>query len=96
MAPRVPVAARLAGRLRNATEQRFCQALLTRATASYGRFWNAERACLYDVIDVGGDAVDARVRPNQIFAVSLPYCALPPGQMRAVVDCCARELLTSP
>jgi glycogen debranching enzyme len=28
-------------------------------------------------------------------AVSLPYTALPREQMRAVVDCCGRELLTS-
>ncbi len=48
------------------------------------------------MIDVdGGTATDARIRPNQILAVSLPYCALPPERMRAVVDCCARELLTS-
>ena len=39
--------------------------------------------------------LDASIRPNQILAVSLPYCALPPAQMRAVVDCCGRELLTS-
>jgi glycogen debranching enzyme len=51
---------------------------------------------LYDVIDVGGgSAHDASIRPNQIFAVSLPYSALPPEQMRAVVERCGRELLTS-
>jgi glycogen debranching enzyme len=27
--------------------------------------------------------------------VSLPYSALPPPRMRAVVECCARELVTS-
>jgi predicted glycogen debranching enzyme len=76
-------------------EKRFCESLLARASSSFGRFWNAERACLFDVIDTGSGGPDARVRPNQIFAVSLPYCALPLEQMRAVVDCCARELLTS-
>jgi glycogen debranching enzyme len=30
-----------------------------------------------------------------VFAVSLPYSALAPAQMRAVVAACARELLTS-
>ena len=35
------------------------------------------------------------MRPNQIFAVSLPYCVLHPMRMRAVVDTCADELLTS-
>jgi predicted glycogen debranching enzyme len=90
------VAVRLAARLRISGEKRFCESLLTRAGASFGRFWNQERACLYDVIDVeGGSAVDARIRPNQILAVSLPYCPLSDAQMRAVVDCCGRELLTS-
>ena len=48
------------------------------------------------MLDVdGGTANDARLRPNQLFAVSLPLCVLTPAQQRAVVDICARELLTS-
>jgi predicted glycogen debranching enzyme len=92
------VCVRLASQVGDGAEQRFCQSLLARADSSFNRFWNEERACLYDVIDVdvdGGGAVDARIRPNQILAVSLPYCRLSPRQMRAVVDCCGRELLTS-
>lgn len=90
------VAVRLASRLRQTDEKRFCQSMLARASSSYSRFWNEERSCLFDVIDVDeGSARDPRIRPNQIFAVSLPYCALDPEQMRAVVDCCGRELLTS-
>jgi predicted glycogen debranching enzyme len=90
------VAVRLAERVRDGSEKRFCQSLLIRASSHFGRFWNEERACLYDVIDVdGGSTHDGRIRPNQIFAVSLPYCVLPTEQMRAVVDCCGRELLTS-
>jgi predicted glycogen debranching enzyme len=90
------VMARLAGRVHNLGEKRLYESLLERAGRSFGRFWNEERGCLYDVIDVDGtDARDARVRPNQILAISLPYCALPPSQMRAVVECCGRELLTS-
>jgi len=90
------VASRLAGQVGNPVEASFCYARLSQAAISFSRFWNAARACLYDVIDVDGEsASDARVRPNQIIAVALPYCALPPEQMRAVVDCCGRELLTS-
>jgi predicted glycogen debranching enzyme len=90
------VAARLAGQVRSAAEKRRCESLLARAAASFERFWNPGHSCLYDVIDVdGGSGTDASVRPNQIFAVSLPYSALPPARMRAVVECCARELLTS-
>jgi predicted glycogen debranching enzyme len=90
------VGVRLSGSLRNLSEKRFCQSLLARGGASFGRFWNEQRTCLYDVIDVeGGVARDDRVRPNQILALSLPYCALTSVQMRAVVDRCASELLTS-
>ncbi len=90
------VAVRLAATVGNVAEKNFCQSLLARATQSFGRFWNEQRGCLYDVIDVdGGASVDGRVRPNQILAVSLPFCTLSAVQMRAVVDICARELLTS-
>jgi glycogen debranching enzyme len=35
------------------------------------------------------------LRPNQLLAVSLPYSPLNPEQQRAVVDICARYLLTA-
>ena len=90
------VAVRLASAGRNMREKRFCESLLARAGASFARFWNEERGCLFDVIDAdGGSALDARIRPNQILAVSLPCCTLSQEQMRAVVDCCGHELLTS-
>lgn len=90
------VMVRLAGRVHELSEKRFCEQILTRASANFGRFWNEERACLYDVIDVEGtDARDDRIRPNQILAISLPYCVLSAAQMRAVVERCGQELLTS-
>ena len=50
--------------------------------------------CCFDVIDgPGGD--DASLRPNQLLTVSLPSSPLDPEQQRAVVDACARHLLTS-
>ncbi len=69
-------------------------ALAERVRASFGRFWNAERNCYFDVID-GPDGNDAALRPNQLFAVSLPHSPLTEAQQRAVVDICARHLLTS-
>jgi hypothetical protein len=51
--------------------------------ASFNRLlWNASAGCLYDVVD--GDRRDGAIRPNQIFAVSLPFSMLPPraGQRR--------------
>ena len=65
-----------------------------RAAAAFDRFWNARTGYCYDVIDgPGGD--DDSLRPNQIFAVSLPDSPLSPERQRAVVDACGRHLLTS-
>ncbi len=64
-----------------------------RAEARFARFWNAERDYCFDVID-GPDGDDAALRPNQLFAVSLHHSPLAPDRQRAVVDACARHLLT--
>ncbi len=68
-------------------------ALAENAKASFNsKFWNGAAGCLYDV--VAGDTRDASLRPNQIFAVSLPYSMLPPDRARSVVEVVQRELLT--
>src|SRR5260370_22998488 len=69
--------------------------LAARAKQSFQKFWNADRHCCFDVIDSPGIGNDAALRPNQIFAVSLPVTPLTPEQQKAVVDVCARYLLTS-
>ncbi len=55
-------------------------------------FWNDAEDCLFDVV-VNGNR-DASVRPNQIFAASLPYSMLSIGQARKVVEKVEAELLT--
>jgi predicted glycogen debranching enzyme len=55
-------------------------------------FWNAKDSCLYDVIN--GGPPDASIRPNQIFAVSLPYTMLSPERARIVVEKVREHLLT--
>jgi predicted glycogen debranching enzyme len=57
-----------------------------------GAFWNEGEECLYDVV-VNGSR-DASVRPNQIFAVSLPHSMLDEERAAKVVDKVERELLT--
>lgn len=71
--------------------------LAASARKGFARFWNAEKQYCFDVIDSPGKPgrKDAALRPNQIFAVSLPETALSADQQRAVVEVCARELLTS-
>jgi predicted glycogen debranching enzyme len=64
-----------------------------RAQSSFVRFWHAGGYCC-DVID-GPGGRDASLRPNQLLAVSLPHSPLNADRQRAVVDTCARHLLTS-
>jgi predicted glycogen debranching enzyme len=66
-----------------------------KATRNFQKFWNAERECCFDVIDMPSGDRDASLRPNQIFAVSLPISPLAPSQQKAVVKIAAQELLTS-
>jgi predicted glycogen debranching enzyme len=60
--------------------------------SAFPLFWNEKDNCLYDVIN--GGTPDASIRPNQIFAVSLPYTMLSPERARAVVGKVREHLLT--
>ena len=83
----------LARRYGYAADSRRYGAIADRARNSFPRsFWNAAAGCLYDVVD--GDARDASMRPNQIFAVSLFHQMLPPDKAKAVVDAVEQRLLT--
>ena len=62
-----------------------------RAEDGFERFWNAGHGWCYDVID-GPAGDDASLRPNQLFAVSLPIDVLDEHRRRAIVDACARHL----
>jgi predicted glycogen debranching enzyme len=55
-------------------------------------FWNQEKNYLYDYVH--GDFRDKSVRPNQIFAASLPYSLLNEDQCKGVLDRVKSELLT--
>ena len=70
------------------------QRMAERALGSFQRFWNESRQACFDVLD-GPEGDDPALRPNQIFAVSLPESPLTPEQQKAVVDACARSLLTT-
>ncbi|MGC9334713.1 MAG: amylo-alpha-1,6-glucosidase, partial [Anaerolineae bacterium] len=70
------------------------EVLAAKVQASFGRFWNDAVGYCYDVVD-GPDGDDASLRPNQLLAVSLHHSPLGQAQQRAVVDVCARHLLTS-
>lgn len=55
-------------------------------------FWIENKKHLYDYVDENFS--DKAVRPNQVFAASLPYSMLNTEQMKGVVDRVSSELLT--
>jgi len=55
-------------------------------------FWNEEQQCLYDVID--GDRKDPSIRPNQLFAISLPYPLLDGDKNRQILRVVEEKLVT--
>jgi predicted glycogen debranching enzyme len=70
------------------------RAAAERARASFNaRFWYEAGGHLYDVVDgEGGD--DPSLRPNQIFAVSLPHPVLDRARWAPVVEVVRARLLT--
>lgn len=60
-------------------------------TAFGERFWDDKRGYLLDVADPDDD----KIRPNQIWAVSLPFSVLSRDKERKVVDCVYRFLYTA-
>jgi len=68
----------------------------------FQKFWLPELGYCYDVLDAPGGEDDA-LRPNQIFAISLPMASGQMGapsllsleQQRSVLEACGRSLLTS-
>jgi len=69
------------------------RSMATVASWSFNRlFWNEKNGCLYDVTN--GAPPDASIRPNQIFAVSLPHNMLSPERAKRVVAKVQEHLLT--
>ncbi|HEY4184244.1 MAG TPA: amylo-alpha-1,6-glucosidase, partial [Polyangia bacterium] len=67
----------------------------TRVRATFNqRFWFEAGGYLYDVIDGPDGKPDEALRPNQIFAISLPRPVLDPSRWPAVLDKIETTLLT--
>jgi predicted glycogen debranching enzyme len=62
------------------------------ARRGFSRFWNGAKGYCFDVID-GPSGDDPTIRPNQLFAASLPEIPFAKPQVRAIVDACARLLV---
>ena len=87
------IMADLAGRFGDASDATKYAEMAEIAKESFnGQFWNNDDQCLYDV--VASDKKDASIRPNQIFAVSLPHTMLDAETACKVVKKVESELLT--
>jgi predicted glycogen debranching enzyme len=66
------------------------------ARASFNdKFWFADGAYLYDVVDVdGGNDRDPACRPNQLFAISLDYPILDARRWGSILKVCEEKLVT--
>ncbi len=60
------------------------------------QFWNASGKCLFDVLTPASGAFvpNSQIRPNQIFACSLPFSALDQNQKESVLAIVTEHLLT--
>ena len=83
----------LAQRLGDENARKRYNGLATLVRWSFNRMlWNDKGGYLYDVVNAG--VPDASIRPNQIFAVSLPYTMLRPERAKLVVDVVQQHLFT--
>lgn len=65
-----------------------------RARDSFNRrYFNPTTSCLYDVID-GPDGDDPAIRPNQVFAISLPHPILEQRRWASVLEVVRNRLVT--
>ncbi|MFH0817586.1 MAG: amylo-alpha-1,6-glucosidase [Candidatus Micrarchaeota archaeon] len=60
------------------------------ARKSFGKFWNEEKKCLYDTLD----PIDASIRPNQVFSISLPLQILEREKENSILETVRQELFT--
>ncbi|MDR0712855.1 MAG: amylo-alpha-1,6-glucosidase [Bacteroidales bacterium] len=56
------------------------------------KFWNEEKGYLADVVN--GETIDRSIRPNQIFATSLPYSPVNDEIKKSVLDVVNMQLVT--
>ncbi|KAB8033537.1 amylo-alpha-1,6-glucosidase [Fluviispira multicolorata] len=57
------------------------------------KYWDDNLQYCYDVID-SPEGNDNSLRPNQIIALSLPFCPLNSFQKKSIIDICGKKLLT--
>ena len=79
----------------DAAAGRACMAMAERVARTFrARFWRPDLGHLADVVD-GPDGDDVSLRPNQVFALSLPFPLLNGPAARSTLEAVGRALLTT-
>jgi predicted glycogen debranching enzyme len=87
------IMAELHARFGRPTRAKVLDRLADAAAARFDElFWNEDAQALFDVVD--GERGDATLRPNQLYALALPWPSLAPDRARAVLATVERELVT--
>jgi predicted glycogen debranching enzyme len=82
-----------AGRIADDSAKKRYNSMAALTKSSFNRLlWNEKGGYLYDVIN--GGAADTSIRPNQVFAVSLPHSMLSPDRAKQIVSVVEQHLLT--
>ncbi|MBS5305259.1 amylo-alpha-1,6-glucosidase [Clostridium tertium] len=55
------------------------------------KFWNEDKKCLFDVVDENDD----KIRPNQLWAVSLPFSILDREKEKSIVEVAHKHLYST-
>jgi len=77
----------------SASEAKIYHAKAAKVLKSFNAlFWNESQNSLYDYVD--GDYKNDDLRPNQIYAISLPFPLLEKGRARKVFDTVSKHLFT--
>jgi predicted glycogen debranching enzyme len=83
----------LAAEFKDEARRKLFEEMAAQARASFASlFWNESAGCLYDVVSAEG--ADPAIRPNQIFAISLPFTMLSDERAGRVLSVVERHLLT--
>ena len=90
----VTVGSWLLGTAASATGQHYMTLAEQVATSFRARFWRPALGYLADVVD-GPDGDDLTLRPNQVFALSLPFALLEGTAARSTLEAVGRALGTS-
>lgn len=82
----------LSHRFENEAESEKYKLLSEKVKKSFNKkFWNEDLKCLYDVVDKNDDSI----RPNQLFAVSLPFTMLDKDKEKSIVNICYKHLYST-